>query len=184
MAKYNKLPAIDYLDECFFLDPESGEIYWRERPQNHFPLRDYQYKIFNSAWAGKKAMVTNGMGYFLTCINGIRYKSHRIIYYIHYGIDPLDKLIDHKNENRGDNRPENLRLCTASENALHFSGVRKNNTHGTRGVTYKPRTGRWEAWAQKDGKRIYLGIHDDRLLAEAIAKKERIRLFGEFAEGI
>ena len=54
-------------------------------------------------------------GYRYVEINGISYYSHRLIWFMHYGTWPKGQ-IDHINGIKDDNRIENLREATASEN--------------------------------------------------------------------
>lgn len=64
--------------------------------------------------------------------------------------------IDHINRNRLDNRRENLRLCTRSENQYNI-GLRKDNRSGARGVYYHIRDKRWIAKTKVQGERIHIG---------------------------
>lgn len=53
-------------------------------------------------------------------LNGKSYMVHRVVYYLYYKPDPkLMELmvIDHINRNTHDNRPENLRMVTHSDNS-------------------------------------------------------------------
>ena len=67
-------------------------------------------------------------GYKRICftMNGRKktYKVHRLLYYVlvkPFDINDRNIQIDHVNHNRDDNRPENLRLVSASENQFNVS---------------------------------------------------------------
>ena len=57
-------------------------------------------------------------GYLRTCVSGKPYTNlvHRIVWETFKGPIPSDKVIDHINTNRTDNRLENLRCVTQKEN--------------------------------------------------------------------
>ena len=63
-------------------------------------------------------------------------KIHRLIG-IHYIPNPENKpLIDHKNRNPSDNRIENLRWATMSENCQNRIVSRNNKTTGIKNISY------------------------------------------------
>ncbi len=55
-------------------------------------------------------------GYFRMQFNKKFYRTHRIIYFMHHGVDPAEKVIDHIDGNPENNSVENLRACTQREN--------------------------------------------------------------------
>jgi HNH endonuclease/AP2 domain len=56
-------------------------------------------------------------GYWLLCVCGEQYKAHRVAWFYVYGRWPKAGLdLDHINKNRSDNRIENLREVTRSQN--------------------------------------------------------------------
>jgi hypothetical protein len=178
-TKHVSLPSLTKLNECFLL--EDGKLFWKDRPQHHFD-RDYQYKIFNKRYSGKEASTQGGIGYLLTSVDSVRYKTHRIVFFMHYGVDPKGMLIDHINNVRDDNRPENLRLATASQNTVNFNGCRRDNTHGARGVSWKEKNKKWQAAVGFNNKVIYLGLFSDKSKAIQTANEKRSELFGAYCE--
>jgi len=72
-------------------------------------------------------------GYWRTRIDKRLFHVHRIIYYMHYGIEPGNKQIDHKNGDKSDNFIENLRLVDRSINMRNMK-TQGNNALGCRGV--------------------------------------------------
>lgn len=71
-------------------------------------------------------------GYLIVKVKGKQFKAHRIVWLLHYGKFP-EKEIDHINRVRTDNRIENLRECTRTEN-IHNSYIPINKDTGVRGI--------------------------------------------------
>lgn len=93
---------------------------------------------------------------------------------------PDDLLVDHINGNTLDNRKENLRLCTMSQNMFN-QGAQKDNTSGYKGVSYVKDRGKWSAQIAIRGKTHYLGyFHTPNEAYEAYCTAAK-QLHGEFA---
>lgn len=69
---------------------------------------------------------------------------------------PEGMYVDHMNGDTSDNRMENLRVVTMSENMQNRRKVPANNTSGCIGVV-KSR-GKWVAQAMHNKKTVYIGI--------------------------
>ena len=78
-----------------------------------------------------------------------RYYEHRLIWMWHYGDIPDHLQIDHINRNRTDNRIENLRLVSQTENNLNAG---KNNIYKTKHNTF-------EVFITVKGKRYGIGTY-------------------------
>ena len=87
-------------------------------------------------------------------------------------------IVDHKNRIRSDNRWENLRTATRSENGIN-SQVKKNNTSGFKGV-HKLRDGGYVARIGVNKERKYLGYFYSAEEAGCAYDKAAEELFGEF----
>jgi hypothetical protein len=85
-------------------------------------------------------------GYLKIGINGKTYKVHTVICWAFHGQSPTDKhnSVDHKNKNKGDNRPENLKWATSIEQS--------NNSLSKAVVAFEIKTlkeiGRWISAAE------------------------------------
>ena len=92
-------------------------------------------------------------GYIRIGIDGSRYRSHRLAWFMTHGSWPAN-LLDHINHDPSDNRMANLRDATYSENNRN---ARSSNPLG-KGVARNGR--RFKAGIQSDGKKHYLGTFD------------------------
>ena len=150
-ARRNELPSVERLNELFRY--EDGELYWK------------------LSWAVKKKRANIGdetgyvtpKGYMCVRIDGVKYLTHRIIWKMIKGEEP-PKYIDHINQNKLDNRIENLRAVTQFQNLL-------NNK--AKGCYFNKEKGKWQAQIMVDGKHIHLGYFDTE--EEAIAKYQEFK---------
>lgn len=78
----------------------------------------------------------SGKRYLEVKIDYKHVKVHQIIWKMHYGEIPKGKIIDHIDGNKINNRIENLRLVTPSQNAIHTKNLNRNNTSGYKGVVF------------------------------------------------
>jgi hypothetical protein len=95
-------------------------------------------------------------GYVATRINGIKDYAHRIVVRKYFGEIPKDKVVDHINRDKTDNRISNLRVVSTHENNCN---VKPFKGRGYRGVCWQPDRQRWYAYLKVDGKTRSLGRH-------------------------
>lgn len=129
--------------------------------------------------------------YMRVKINGIAYRAHRLLYQMYHNIDSLDSTshIDHINGNTLDNSPDNLRLCSSSENQFN-SKKSKNNHSGVKNIlkvnwTSKGKTYSYWRIDIKSGLRRFVKDFPFELPLPAyivtLANQKRIELHGEYA---
>jgi hypothetical protein len=111
------LPPAEYLRECFSYDAGSGILTWQHRSRARF-VDDRAWRIWNTRYADKQAGGIRNHGYFVVCLDYRLYLHHRIIWKMMTGEDPSEE-IDHKDQNRTNNRWENLRAATHRQNTMN-----------------------------------------------------------------
>ena len=90
--------------------------------------------------------------------------EHRLAWFYTHGCWPNGDL-DHINRVRYDNRLDNLREATRSENCQN-QPIRKTNKSGATGAYYHKVSGKWAASINVSKKQIHLGVYDT--LEEAV----------------
>lgn len=127
--------------ELFSYD-ETGAIRWKvKRPGR-------------GCVVGKEAGTAAHHGYRAVMVDGKKHYVHRVIWEMHRGSIPNDRCIDHIDGNRSNNKLENLRLVTLSENQRNTIKSR-NNSLGIMGV-YLFKSGYLVQCASK-----YIGFYGD-----------------------
>lgn len=173
--------APEVLRELLDYDPETGVLTWRWRDQAWSScLREHMR--WNATWAGKEAGRINIYGYRLVKVLGQQKRAHCVIWaMVHDSWIPDGYFVDHINGDRADNRLENLRKATRSENGYNRAKGR-NNTSGVKGVNYYPPNGKWCARLGFEGRKIHLGYFDALGDAAEAYRKAAEALYGDFAE--
>lgn len=92
--------------------------------------------------------------YWVVQIDGESYRAHRIIWFIFHGEIQHGMEIDHIDGNGLNNKIDNLRLCSRSENLCNRSRP-KNNTSGVNGVHFCSANKAWIAKVKKGGKLVF-----------------------------
>jgi hypothetical protein len=110
--------------------------------------------------------------------NGIVLMHRLILELDGQNIDGLE--VDHDNGNRLDNRRENLRPATKSQN-MSNRGPFLNNKSGFKGVCWHKRRQKWIAQIHVSGKRTHLGYFDDPIAAARAYDAAALELHGAFA---
>jgi hypothetical protein len=91
----------EYLDQL--LRCEDGKLYWKKRRTSSRGVNDRAGSLSNC-------------GYRQVTIDGKKYMEHRVIWILYNGDIPDDLYVDHINMDKLDNRIENLRLLTRTQN--------------------------------------------------------------------
>ncbi len=178
-AKY--YPSIEYVRQR--LREENGHLFWLFRPREHFVKQRF-WLNWNARYDGKEAGGPQTCGgskrdlRWTVVIDGLHYRRYRIVWAFHHNEWRLN--LDHENRDKMDDRIENIRPSTESQN--HGNMKRSvANTSGYKGVWWEKRWRKWEAGIKVNGKKFYLGRFDDPAEAHAAYVEAAKKHFGEFA---
>lgn len=160
-----KLPSQEYLHECLWYYPITGDLLWKTRPLEHFKC-ERDWKAWNGRYAGHRALTSvTKQGYLQGSLNNKHVKAHRVIFKMLHGWEP--EQIDHDDHNRANNVPDNLLAATAQSNNRN-RGISSRNTSGATGVHFAK--GKWNVHV--GGK--YHGRFETFEAANEAAKTERL----------
>ena len=138
---------------------------------------DY-YLLNNFHWSAKR---DRQCVYAVRFINDPRKRAkivslHRIILN-----PPPGLLVDHRNSNTLDNRRENLRLATHSQNVHNKRKTQSKTSSKFIGVSFEKRCGRWDVRIKHQGKLTWLGRFDDEVAAAKAYDNAARKYHGDFA---
>ena len=160
MSEQNSTPTQSRLKELLNYDPDTGIFTWRVNRSN----------VKAGSVTGCKA----NNGYLLIRVDRKAYLAHRLAWCYFYGEDAIPTLVDHKNGTKSDNRIGNLRPGTKITNGQNRHAAQSNNkSSGLLGVAYIPHTKKFTAYIDKDKKRTYLGLFEDKNDAHAAYLKAK-----------
>lgn len=155
--------------QWFRYEPETGRLYWNKSPK------------YSTIKPGDEAGSSHNKGYRSVCVGGRREMAHRVAFLLYYGEWPREE-IDHINGIRSDNRLENLREATKSENLRNMRRkiTNKSGFKGVYKVEYKGNV-KWRAAIRVSGKTVSLGRFNTPEEAHAVYSESARKHFGEFA---
>jgi HNH endonuclease/AP2 domain len=177
LKSVNGIP-LSYIKSIVKIDSSSPSgLTWLSRDD-----KKWSFKFANQTVGSKHA---NKCGYekWTTIIyynsKACNLKCSRIIFLLHKGYLTKDKIIDHIDNNSLNNKIENLREGTRSQNQ-HNSKLPKNNTSGYKGVIFHKASGKWRVRIKMHGKEHYFGMYVNKEDAIKVAIAARKKLHGEF----
>lgn len=114
-------------------------------------------------------------GYWSVQVKGKKLAAHRVLWWLLNGEIPSGLCIDHIDGNRGNNRLDNLRLCSRAENNRN---TRKRAGRLPKGITAVGRS--YQAQVQSDGARWRVRSSNLETLTRTV-QAMRAELHGDFA---
>lgn len=130
----------DRLKDLLSYDPNSGIFTWAANRQR--------------VRVGRTAGCIHSGGYWCICVGQKSYYSHRLAFLWMTGSLP-ENGVDHIDGDTGNNRWENLRQATLSENQQNRK--RQKNITGFTGVYFDARSGKYRSSIRLNGKSTTLG---------------------------
>ena len=158
---------LEQLREEIRFDPIDGQFWWKRQSKNK--RRKMNAPIFRET---SRTLTVK--------FRGIAYSAHRLAWaFTHGHWPPADMHVDHINGDWTDNRPENLRLATPSQN--QYNRLAHNNKSGVHGVCWCKQTQKWRAQIHINGKQTSIGRYADIKDAERARIAAEKRYVGEFS---
>ena len=163
MAKRNSIPSQKILQSLFTY--KDGYLYWKES---------------RARWVQKGSIAgcLRRDNYWQIYINNKPYFAHRLIYMFFYGYVP--KQIDHIDNCQSNNKIENLRPASQSQNCLNRK-ISKQNKTGFKNVSIHSKTKKFRVSIKIQNKQISFGLFDDLELADLVAQEARAKYCKEYA---
>jgi hypothetical protein len=106
-------------------------------------------------------------------------KIHRLVAKAFIKNPTNKEVVDHIDNNRTNNRVDNLRWVTSSENSMNRS-ISSKNKSGYKGVCYDEVNNKWKAYIKINEKQMNIGNYKTKAQAVEARKLKAIDLFGEF----
>ena len=122
--------------------------------------------------------LTGDKNYWKIWINGKGYYEHQLVWLYHKGY--LPKQLDHKDYDGLNNRIENLREATTSQNMAN-APKKKNNSTGFKGVHFNKKKKKYYGRIMVNRENKHLGWFCDPIEAAKAYNTAAIKYFGEFA---
>jgi hypothetical protein len=152
----------------FDLSGEYGIGYTTKGEEFYFDIEDYDL-IKDYCWH------IDRHGYVVVFVSRKSVKMHRLL----LGLTHSSIFADHKSRIRHDNRRENLRIATPTQNSQNRN-MQSNNTSGITGVWYDKSRQKWCVEIKTTEGKIHLGRRDTLEEAINLRKEAEDKYFGEF----
>jgi hypothetical protein len=136
--KYKNDLTQDLLQEMYSYT--DGKLFWKIKP--------YKSRVN----VGDRVGTLHHSGYRVISINKKQYGEHRLIYLHQNGSLDENLQIDHINDDKADNRIENLRLVTSQVNCI-------DRDKNAKGYSWDKKNKTWNARIKRNGNMKHLGCY-------------------------
>lgn len=120
---------IDFNDYFYYDETSPSCLRWKV---DRMAGRPRTVKV---ASAGEACIRMDGKGYYQVRVLGKATGSHRVVWSLHHGVIPEGLHVDHIDRCTTNNKLENLRLVSPSQNMQNMS-FKRNNVSGVTGVAF------------------------------------------------
>lgn len=119
------------------------------------------------------------------CKNGKakNFKVHRLVANAFIDNPYNKKNVDHRDGNRTNNKVNNLRYATDSENQ-HNKSMQSNNTSGVTGINFDKRNQKWYARITINSKTKFIGYFKTKEEATLARKEYANEYYGEYTHSL
>jgi len=175
-------------EDLYTYDKATGDLYRKPRNASDFSsewhhrehLKNCQHpvgaKVFRKGTFPVAIMVNPPRGKARNF--SIDTLAHRIIWKMVHGEIPEGMVIDHINGNPFDNRLENLRMVTHTENCRNARSHTTNKT-GLKGIAWDKKNEKWQTEIRTPVGRVFLGRHKTKGGAALAYAKASLRYHGK-----
>ena len=141
-----------------------GILYWKLSNSTRVKVGDRAGSLYKDS-------------YYQIKIDGKVYKSHRLIFLYHHGY--LPEFVDHIDGDKANNKIENLRAVTQSQNSMNIKPRAESSQY--KGVSWNRNVNKWEAQITINGKQTHLGYFASEKVA-ALAYNVKINEVDELIQ--
>ena len=149
--KIKPLPSLEKIKELLEYNPLTGEFTW---------------KVTRGPKLAGSSAGQRWVDYIRIKIDGKSYQAHRIAWLLLTGKDPGDMIVHHIDCDKQNNRADNLRLITISDNGAH-------TLRGEPKCYQVSANGKYQAVYTHKRKRITLGTFDTPEEASKVGREAR-----------
>lgn len=161
-------PSQEMLQEWFSY--EDGQLFWKIS----------RGRAKSGDRTGTVGTSKDHRSYVKVRIKGRQYLLHRLVWVFFYGDLLEGMVVDHIDGNTLNNKVENLRMCTVSQNGQNIHRGRGDYS-SLKGISFSKKQGKYVSQIRVSGKNLWLGSYNTAEEAHQAYCKAAKDNFGGFA---